>query len=137
MDHRVTLRFPENFAYVLRSGGANLQHSGFKISFAIGVGGVKTIAIIGHTDCGMVNVRSKEEQFVQGLVESAGWDHNEAEEHFEESEPQFEIHNEIDFVLHQADQLRLRYPKILVAPMLYRVEDGLLYLIDENSIIRE
>jgi carbonic anhydrase len=137
MDHRVQLRFPKNFAYVLRSGGANLQHSGFKISFAVAVGGVKSFAIIGHTDCGMVNVRSKEEQFVQGLVERAGWDHDDAVEHFNSLEPEFEIHNEIIFVLHQTKQLRLRYPKVLVAPILYKVEDDLLYLIDEDSITNE
>jgi carbonic anhydrase len=34
-------------------------------------------------------------------------------------------------------RLRLRYPKVLVAPLLYRVEDNRLYLIQENSERRE
>ena len=45
--------------------------------------------------------------------------------------PMFEIGNEVDFVLSEAKRLRLRYPKIVVAPMLYRVEDNLLCLIKE------
>ena len=38
----------------------------------------------------------------------------------------------MDFVLSEAKRLRLRYPKIQVAPLLYRVEDNLLYLINGN-----
>ena len=45
--------------------------------------------------------------------------------------PIFEIGNEIDFVLSEAKRLRLRYPKIQVVPLFYRVEDNLLYLINE------
>lgn len=39
----------------------------------------------------------------------------------------FELGNETDFVLSEAKRLRLRYPKILVAPLLYRAEDNRLY----------
>jgi carbonic anhydrase len=46
--------------------------------------------------------------------------------------PLFEIGNEIDFVLSEAVRLRHKYPKILIAPMLYRVEDNLLYLLRES-----
>ncbi|MDI6768869.1 MAG: hypothetical protein QMD04_04260 [Anaerolineales bacterium] len=44
----------------------------------------------------------------------------------------FEIGNEVDFVLSEAKRLRLRYPGIQVAPLLYRIEDGLLYLLREG-----
>jgi len=40
--------------------------------------------------------------------------------------------NEIDFVLSEAQRLRMRYPKIQVTPLLYRVEDNLLYQVKEN-----
>ena len=43
----------------------------------------------------------------------------------------FEIGNEIDFVLSEVKRLRSDYPGVQVAPMLYRVEDNLLYLIRE------
>ena len=54
-----------------------------------------------------------------------------AEAHFHHYSPIFEIGSEIDFVCSEANRLRLRYPKIPVAPMLYKVEDNRLYLIDE------
>jgi len=132
MDNRKHLRIPDNFAFILRAGGANLRYSEFKVSYAIAVGGVKSIALIGHTHCGMVNLISKRDAFVQGLVESAGWNRERAEEHFMHFAPMFEIGNETGFVLSEAARLRLRYPKIQVAPLLYRVEDNLLCLIKEN-----
>jgi carbonic anhydrase len=131
MDNRKHLHIPDNFAFIIRAGGGNLRYSEFKVSFAIAVGGVQAIALIGHTNCGMVNLHSRKEQFVNGLVERAGWDKHFAEEHFTQFSPMFEIGNEIDFVLSEAKRVRSRYPKILVAPMIYRVEDNLLYLVKE------
>lgn len=132
MDNRKHLRIPDNFAYIIRAGGANLRYSEFKVSYAIAVGGVKSIALIGHTQCGMVNLVSKKTAFIQGLVDHAGWERESAEEHFIHYAPMFEIENEVDFVLSEAKRLRLRYPKIQVAPLLYRVEDNLLYLIQQD-----
>lgn len=132
MDNRKHLRIPDNFSYIIRAGGANLRFSEFKVSYAIAVGGVRCIALIGHNHCGMVNLVARREAFVQGLVNSAGWERGMAEEHFTSFAPMFEIGNEVDFVLSEAQRLRSRYPKIQVAPMLYRVEDNLLYLIRER-----
>jgi len=132
MDYRKSMHIPDNFAYIIRSGGANLRFSEFKVSYAIGVGGVNSIALMGHTNCGMVNLVSRREGFIQGLIDNAGWNRKQAEDHFMNFAPMFEIGNEIDFVLSEAQRLRLRYPKILIAPLLYRVEDNLLYLVKEN-----
>lgn len=131
MDHRKHLRVPDNFAYILRTGGANLRYSEFKVSYAIAVGGVDAIALIGHSDCGMVNVMARQDAFVDGLVETAGWDGGSAEEHFHHYAPMFEIGNAMDFTLSEAKRLRLRYPRVMVAPMHYRVEDNRLYLLEE------
>jgi len=131
MDNRKRLRIPENFAYVIRTGGANLRYSEFKVSFAIGVGGVRSIALIGHTNCGMVNLKSKQEMFVDGLVERAGWTREHAAEHFSRFAPQFEIGSEIEFVRSEAERLGSAYPGVQVFPMIYRVEDNLLHLIRE------
>ncbi|MFH1428755.1 MAG: carbonic anhydrase [Candidatus Margulisiibacteriota bacterium] len=131
MDNRKKLRIPENFAYILRTGGVNLRNNEFKISYTIGVGGISAIALIAHNNCGMVNLKSKKEIFVNGLVEKAGWDRKSAEEHFDQYSPRFEIGNEIDFVLSETERLRQRYPKILIAPLFYKLEDNLLYLIEE------
>ena len=133
MDNRKHLRIPENFAYIIRAGGGNLRYSEFKVSYAIAIGGVSAIALLGHTNCGMVNLMSRREQFIAGLVQNGGWDREWAEQHFLHFSPMFEIGNEVDFVLSEAKRLRLRYPKMLVAPLLYRVEDNQLYQLKEGS----
>lgn len=43
----------------------------------------------------------------------------------------FEIGNKVDLVVSEAKWLRLRYPRVAVAPMLYKVDDDRLYLIRE------
>jgi carbonic anhydrase len=132
MDNRKHLRIPDNFAFIIRSGGANLRYSEFKVSYAIAVGDIHHIAIIVHNNCGMVNLISRKEAFISGLVEKAGWDRSMAEEHFLHFEPMFEIGDEIDFARSESKRLRKRYPKITVAPMCYRVEDNRIYLINEK-----
>jgi carbonic anhydrase len=132
MDSRKHLHIPENFAYIIRTGGANLRYSEFRVSYAIAVGGVKAIALIGHNNCGMVNLQARKEIFIQGLVDNAGWSREEAEDHFYHFEPMHEIGNEVDFIASEAKRMRLRYPKILVAPMLFSVDNQKLYLIRED-----
>jgi len=73
MDNRKHLHIPDNFAYTIRAGGANLRYSKFKVSYAIAVGGVKNIALIGHNQCGMVNLNAREDVFFKGSIENAGW----------------------------------------------------------------
>ncbi len=131
MDYRKHLRIPENFAYILRSGGANLRPSEFKVSFAIAVGGVRAIALIGHDGCGMVDLASKEEAFVEGLVD-VGWERDRAHGHFRAFAPHFEIGDEIGFLATETARLRARYPKVSVAPFLYRLDDDLLYGVREE-----
>jgi carbonic anhydrase len=80
----------------------------------------------------MVNLAARKQAFIQGLIENAGWEPEPAEQHFMNFAPMFEIGNEIDFVLSEAQRLRLRYPKIQVAPLLYKVEDNLLYQVQES-----
>ncbi len=132
MDNRKHLHMPDNFAFIIRSGGANLRYSEFKVSFAISVGNVKHIALVGHNNCGMVNLVSKKDQFIQKLSENGGWTLEQAEEHFNNYAPMFEINNEIDFILSETNRLRQRYPKVQIAPMYYKLEDNLLYLIKED-----
>lgn len=131
MDNRKQLHIPDQFAFIIRTGGANLRYSEFKVSFAVAVGGVKAIAVIGHTQCGMVNLMAKKKVFVEGLIKDGGWDPVLAEEHFWHYAPMFEIGNEIDFTLSEVMRLRTRYPKILIVPLIYKVEDNLLYVIAE------
>lgn len=127
MDSRKALRIPNDFAFVLRTAGANMRDNEFRISYAIAVGGVRTIVLIAHTDCGMARLQQRRAQFISGLMDAAGWDEARAVRHFEESAPKFGIRDEVEFVLREADRLRAIYPRIAIAPLLYRVEDDLLY----------
>jgi carbonic anhydrase len=132
MDNRKHLNIPDNFAFIIRTGGANLRYSEFKVSYAIGVGGVKHIALLAHTNCAMVNLAERKQQFINGLVENAGWEKEKAEEHFMHYAPLFEIENEIDFVLSESVRLRKRYPGVRINPFVYRVEDNRIYGIKED-----
>jgi len=132
MDNRKHLIMPDNFAFIIRSGGANLRYSEFKVSYAIAVGQIRHIVLIGHNNCGMVNLFSRKKEFIKGLVETAGWDEDRAENHFMHFAPMFEIGNEVDFVLSESKRLRMQYPNILIAPMFYLVEDNKLYFIEEK-----
>ncbi len=127
MDNRKQLRIPDNFAYILRAGGGNLRKNEFKVSYAIAIGGVKAIAIIGHTQCGMVGLLERKDRFIAGLVEHAGWSKEQAEEHFATHSNNYEIGNEVRFACEEAQRLGAMYPKLLVVPLLYKVEDSKLY----------
>jgi carbonic anhydrase len=132
MDSRKHLRIPDNFAFILRTGGANLRQSEFRVSYAIAVGGVRAIALLGHTNCGMSGLAARREAFVRGLVD-VGWDRPEAEDQFDRSLPTHEIGAEIDFVVSEARRLRALYPKVVVAPMIYRVEDDRICAVQESG----
>lgn len=131
MDSRKHLHIPDNFAFIIRSGGANLRYSEFKVSYAIAVGKVKHIALIGHNHCGMVNLIARKKEFISGLVQRAGWTRSAAEEHYMNLALMHEIGNEIDFVVSETSRLRKRYPRIKVAPLYYRMEDNRLFCIDQ------
>ena len=132
MDNRIQIRIPENYSFIIRAGGANMKNSEFNISFAIAVRRIQHFALIGHNHCGMINLNSNKELFIEGMVKYAGWESADAEDHFLKFEPICEIHNEIDFLLSETKRLRLRYPSVNVAPMLYKLEDNRLYLIREQ-----
>lgn len=129
MDFRVRIRIPEKFAFVMRTGGANMSGNEFRISFAIAVGGIRQMALIGHTECGMSDLQKNRNKFIEGLAAGAGWDPASAREHFEHHAPASQIGEEAGFILSETGRLRKLYPKIVIVPMIYRVEDNRLYLI--------
>jgi len=129
MDNRKVLRVPDNFAYVIRTAGGSMKYSDFVISYAVAVGRVKAIAIIGHDDCGMCGLHNRKESYISGLV-NAGWDKDTAEQHFDSFAPIFEIGNEKDFVVSEVKRIQGRYPKLGVFPLFYSVSDGMLSLVE-------
>src|SRR3954469_11521374 len=116
IDSRKHLRVPADFAFILRTAGANMRDNEFRISYAIGVGGVRAMVLIAHTDCGMARLPERREQFIAGLVERGGWDESQAIKHFEQSAPKFGIKDEVGFVLQEAARLRKIYPLIPIVP---------------------
>jgi hypothetical protein len=62
------------------------------------------MAVIGHSDCRMVNLESRKEEFVMGLPGS---------------------------VISEGGLIRSQYPGVVVAPLFYSLEDDDLYLIEE------
>jgi carbonic anhydrase len=130
IDNRKALNVQNGFAYILRTAGARLRGNEFELTFAIAIGGVSTVALIGHTDCRMEIVLEMREEFIQGLVERTGINPNEAAKHFDASAPNYAIPNPIDATIRQAEIVRRYLPNILVAPLLYRIEDDMLMQID-------
>lgn len=131
MDNRKQLRIPENFAYIIRTGGANLRYSEFKVSYAIAIGGIDYIVLIAHDKCGMVNLPSKLEAFTKGLSRLENWDEERAKEHFYNYAPMFEIENEIDFVVQESKRLSEKYKGIKVLPLYYTLDDNKLHFLTE------
>ena len=123
MDDRKDLVIPNEFAFVLRAAGGNLRDHAFDISYAVAIGGVRAIALLAHTDCGMVGVRQKRAAFIRGLVARGGWEEERAARHFDESVGVYEIADAVTSVLEETSRLAALYPSVLVAPLLYRVED--------------
>ena len=132
MDNRKQLRLPDNFAFKLRTGGGNIRHSEFKVSYAIGIGGVKHVAMIAHDNCGMSGLVDRRAGFIKGMVKNAGWTEKRASEYFAAYAPFFEIGDETEFVVAEARRLNHKYPKVKVLPLFYKLADGRLYLIDRG-----
>ena len=132
MDHRKELRLPKEFAYVIRAAGGNLRGSEFEVSYAVGVARVPTIVLIAHTDCGMVDVTAKREVFIRGLVEWGGCDEETASRLFANHAAEYEIGDPVQFVVSEAARIQSYYPKLMVASLLYAVEDDRLAQITEQ-----
>jgi carbonic anhydrase len=131
MDYRVALRLPRRFAYILRTAGDNLTSHEFDIAVAIGLGAISAMALIGHTDCAMSRVTQQRDAFVSGMVQRAGWQSHEAAQYFQRYASSAHIGDPTDYTMRETTRLRRRFPGILVAPLLYQVEDNQLVQIAE------
>jgi len=132
MDHRMQLQIPSDFAFVLRCAGANLGLLEFDVSFAIAVGGVRSVCLIGHEGCRMVDAASKREVFVTGLIDNADWDRPRAEEHFDKHCSRYGFDDVVNSVWQGAQELRSAYTGITVAPLVYSLDDRCLCQITDS-----
>lgn len=126
MEHPADLDLPAGFALSLHTGAASLKRVPFKVSWAIGIAGVRAIALIVHRDCGMVGLPGRREQFVARLIEVGGWERPAAEQQFDHWSDLFEVDDPVEFAAAEAARLRNRYPRLPVAPLLHDPAGGLL-----------
>ncbi|MFV0365968.1 MAG: hypothetical protein ACK5JS_05610 [Mangrovibacterium sp.] len=131
-DPRISLWLPDNFAYIFRTGGANLFYQEFQVSYTIGVGDIKHIALIANNECRMENLNDSKERFIEGMVRNAGWKVEDARSHFEGLAPFFEIGNSIDFILSESARIQKRYPDVTVAHLFFDVNSKQLSQIVED-----
>ncbi len=126
LEQQTPLRIPAGFAISLHTAAANLKRDPFKLSWAIGVGQVSAIAVVGHTGCGLTGLREQRDEFIGRMIDAAGWERPAAEQHFDHWSDLFAIEDPASFVAAEAARLQIRYPKIPVAALLYDTADQLL-----------
>lgn len=134
MDQRISLNLPRGFAFTLRTPGSRLQGLEFAVSYAIAMAEVRTLAVIGHTDCAMTKVQDLKERFVKQLDDwHDQWDAQDALKHFEQWAPVFYIKDMKEHIRSQVAWISKIFPDLLVAPLIYRVEDHHLVLLEDNE----
>ncbi|MBI5326912.1 MAG: carbonic anhydrase [Deltaproteobacteria bacterium] len=131
IDHRIMLNLPNNFSYIIRNSGAKIDNVKFAVSFAVAVAKIKTIALIGHMDCMMLNIERHKTGFIKGLEEQ-GWKRHRAEKFFKKMQPVFGIKNVVRSLIDDAAKLRSWYPKTLIVPVCYSEKEKKLYLVKED-----
>lgn len=127
LEQRAALRVPEGFAISLRTAGASLKRDPFKVSFAIGLAGISTIALVAHDDCQLGKLGDRRAAFIEGMIELGGWEEAAAAQHFDHWSDLFAVDDPVAFVVGEAARVQSRYPKILVAPLLYASSSGILH----------
>jgi carbonic anhydrase len=135
IDFRKFLVIPNDYAFIMRTAGARLKGNEFELLYAIAVGGVSTVVLIGHTDCGMTRVLNQREQFVSGLGQRAGVAPDKAEELFDTYASGYAIEDPVKAMVAQAIDLRGLLNDVMLAPLLYRVSDNRLVQILEPQAI--
>ena len=124
LEQSTALRLPAGFAVQLHTAAASLKRDPFKVSWAIGVARVSAIAIVGHDDCRLTELRNHREEFVVRMIESAGWERPAAEQHFDHWSDLLAVEDPAAFAASEEARLRERYPRVVVAPLLYQSASG-------------
>jgi carbonic anhydrase len=130
MDNRINLNLPEKFAYIIRTGGNVFKDSYFHIAYAIAIADIKHVAIIGHNDCGMVDLINKKEMFINGLSKNSGLSYETTEVFFNKEYKKAEIKNERENVLDECKKIKELFPGIYIAPFIYSSQNDKLTLLE-------
>lgn len=125
IDSRVRLALPPGAAFELRAAGVNLdERELFEIAFAVAVGGVRHVAVLGHEDCAMGRIDGGREAFARGLASTDGWDHDAAGAFFDAHAADWVIGDPAAATLATTRRLRSRFPGVIFAPLHYTVPAG-------------
>lgn len=112
MDFRIRLQLPDDFAFVLRTGGANPGPIEPYLAFSVARMGIHAIAIIGHTDCAM---QRPDPYVVNDLPTS-----EEQKKHFRSQIASLAITDAAEFTVREAEQLQDLFG-LPVIPLIYDV----------------
>ena len=74
IDHRIRLRIPERFAYVIRTGAADLRGLEFQVASILALGHISSVALIGIEDSIFSKVERNKETLARNLENYAGWE---------------------------------------------------------------
>jgi anti-anti-sigma regulatory factor len=149
IDYRKSLSLPQNCAYVIRRTGANMAGSEFSLALALSTG-IEYMALIAHNHCVMSDPHVKRGAFISALTGKHGWSDDQAHSFFDEHASSREIDDAIDFAVKESRRLSNLFRGLKVVPMLFMLEDNLVYLVkdwvrekegkdeaDEDSYLRD
>lgn len=131
VDPRIVLRLPARVSFIIRSAGVHMsEHSLFQFAFMHSVVGIRHLALMGHEDCAMVDLERWRERFVQGMSAANGVGREDAEAFFDRHRRSWSLDDEVASLRRQASFLRERFPSLLVAPLLYRLDGVIEQVVD-------
>ena len=124
MDHRIGLRIPERFAFVIRTAGATIEPLLFNIAAAISLRPVSAVCVIGHSDCAMVGVERHRGPVVETLQRLGTMSESEASALFDSGASLFGIDDGAAHARGQCEIVARLFPELLTCPLFLDVESG-------------
>lgn len=126
VEFRYALPIPRMFAYVIRRASGRLMGSEFSIAYILSAG-VRHFALIGHNDCGMTKVLSKQNDMIKALTEQ-GWPQDRAEDFVYSQSERHMMKDEIDGLRREYIRLRRLFKNVMIAPMFVDLADTRLFI---------
>lgn len=133
MDPRIDLHLPKQFAFVIRTAGANVDALMFNIAGAVALAPVRSIAIMGHSDCAMARIDQCRREFAATVGACSSLSDDEVAAMYTTGLDAFGFDDPAAQTLRQADALRRLFPQLLIAPLYYDVEDHRIYQLASTS----
>lgn len=131
IDYRINLHLPENFAYIIRLAGANVDNSEFSLLFSLAYSGIKYVAVLHHTDCAMSKLQAIEDKIFAGLTKNLKMTSEKAKSYIKNNFPNYKLNNEILSATTTANKLTKSYSEVKFLPLIYNVENQKIYIIKD------